>query len=201
MKTIELTTYGYRELSSKAKEKARAWFREGLEYDGECQNEDSKQCAAFLGFDVKNIWFSGFSSQGDGACFDGTWCARDVNATALKEHAPIDSTLHRLADEFERIAKAFLFASFTVAHRGYYCHKFCTDFTFSIVDENGDEITGNDADKAERDLTEASRDLMEWIYCQLEKDYYWRVDDEQIADSIECNGYAFTVDGKRSVTL
>lgn len=201
MKKIELTTYEYNELSDKAKEAARAWFREGLEYDGEAQNEDSKQCAAFLGFVVKNIWFSGFSSQGDGACFDGTWHARDVNAVALKEHAPIDSTLHRLADEFDRLAKAFPFASFTVDHRGHYYHEFCTDFTFSIVDENGDEITGDDADKAERDLTEASRDFMKWTYGQLEKDYDWHMADEQIADSIECNGYAFTADGKRSVIL
>jgi hypothetical protein len=194
MKTVTIKTYSYAELSDKAKERARAWFREGMNYDGDCQIDDAKQCMAFLGFDIKEIYFSGFYSQGDGACFEGTWQASAVNAAGLKEHAPIDKELHRLADEFARLAKLEPEGSFRVDHRGHYSHKFCTEFSF-------DEMQSDMQDQSEKDLKEASRDCMEWIFRQLQTDYEWHNADEQVAESIECNDYQFTEDGKRSVYL
>jgi len=82
---IETTVYRLDELSDAAKEKARAWYREGgFDYDWfECVYDDFERIAEILGLRLKTrvvrlfgggtrqkpcIWFSGFSSQGDGAC-------------------------------------------------------------------------------------------------------------------------------------
>ena len=71
----------------------------------------------------------------------------------------------------------------------------------SIVDENGDEIDTHDANDAETALIKISRDAMQWIYGQLEKEYDYRNADEQVDDGIRCNEYLFTETGQRTVVL
>jgi hypothetical protein len=83
---IETTVYRLDELSDAAKEKARAWYSEGgFDYDWfECVYDDFERIAEILGLRLKtrvvrlfgggtrqkpSIWFSGFSCQGDGACY------------------------------------------------------------------------------------------------------------------------------------
>lgn len=198
MKTIETKVYSLSELSPSAKERARDWYRKGLSgqglWDGDCVIEDAQQCLALAGFNVDKVFYSGFSSQGDGACFNGGWDARNVNAAGMKEHAPQDAELHRIADECARIAALFPTASLSVKHSGRYSHQYCT---VNIVDENGDEIDTAAAQDAEKALIEASRDAMAWIYRQLEADWDWRNGDEQVDESIEANEYTFTEEGER----
>lgn len=84
---IETTVYRLGELSDAAKDKARAWYRErGFDYDWyDAVYEDFQRIAEILGLNLKTrtvrlmggdtrqdpcIWFRGFSSQGDGACFE-----------------------------------------------------------------------------------------------------------------------------------
>jgi hypothetical protein len=201
MKTVTIETYSFDELSDKAKETARDWFREGMEFDPEFTIDDAKTQFGLCGFDITRIFYRGFWSQGDGACFEGTWRARDVNSKALKENCPLDTELHRIANECDRIALEFQHAYLKVEHRGPYYHENCTDFTLSIVDENEDEIDTAESSEAESDLIEVSRDAMRWIYRQLEKEYEYRNADEQIDESILANEYAFSESGKRTVVL
>jgi hypothetical protein len=193
MKTIQTQVYSFSELSAAAKEKAREWFRNGdSSFDAYSTIEDAKQAFATCGITIDRVLYSGFSSQGDGACFEGTWRAADVTPGAMREYAPKDAELHRIAAEFERLAALFPLATFTVRHSGYYQHENCTDFSFSFPDQNGD-----DADEAERALEEAAKDAMRWIYRQLESAYEWENADEQVDESIEANEYTFTEDGRR----
>jgi len=79
------TTYKYQDLSDSAKETARQWYLEGMDYewyDGvyEMVIEDGKE----KGFYINEIFFSGFHSQGDGASWIGQV---DVGAW-LKANAP-----------------------------------------------------------------------------------------------------------------
>ena len=110
MRTETTTLYQFDELSDDAKEKARYWYRSGaLDYEWwDAVYDDAVQCAALLGIDVATrgdrrtqpaIFFSGFNSQGDGACFDGmlSWKAC---SKAIRDHAPKDATLHAIADTF-----------------------------------------------------------------------------------------------------
>ena len=87
---VETTVFHLGELSEKARETARAWYRGAAACDDwhECVFEDFETISAILGIRVKTrsvrlfgggtrqkpcIWFSGFASQGDGACFEGAY--------------------------------------------------------------------------------------------------------------------------------
>lgn len=200
MQDIITTVYKYDELKPAAQEKAREWFREGSAGGNwwvESVDEDAQTCLRLIGFTIDNIYWSGFSSQGDGACFVGRWEADKVKAGKLQEHAPQDYELHRLARIVEAIAKEFPHASFTVRHVGHYHHEHSTSFDVSIVDENDDEIETEAATKAEKDLIEASRDAMRWIYRQLQRECDYQNSDDTVAENIRANEYNFTEDGKR----
>jgi hypothetical protein len=204
-----LTSYSFSELSAKAKERARDWFRTGLEFDNEPTIEDAKQCLAFAGFEVDKVLFSGFSSQGDGACFEGNWRADRFIATKpgeqpsasealMKGYAPQDAELHRIARELGELAKAHPTASLVIKHRGHYYHQYCTEMDLSISDpETGDEVDFPGYGDYEKALIELARDAMEWIYRQLEKDYDWQNEDEQVDLNILANDYQFNLDGSR----
>ena len=218
MKIIETKVYTFDELNDAAKEVAREWWRRGQDGDNSFSEyviEDAETCGEFIGIEIDKravklcgggtsqspaVFFSGFSSQGDGACFEGSWRASDVKPGKLQEHAPQDKELHRIAGEFERLAMEFPQASFTVKHSGRYSHKYCTDFTVDITGDN--EVALNEcgetaANQAEKDLIEAARDFMQWIYDSLEKEWTWQNADEQVDDNIRANEYTFTEDGRQ----
>ncbi len=201
MKTQTINVYAFDELDDKAKEKARQWWRESADFSHESEYvyEDAKDCLALVGFEIERIYYSGFWSQGDGACFVGRWRAKDVEPGKLKEHAPLDERLHYIAERLELLAAQLPGAYFKVEHRGHYYHEYCTEFTFSLDNEEGDEI--GMPDDAELVLTEASRDAMRWIYRQLEKSYEWANADEQVDENIRANEYGFSVAGQRTAVL
>lgn len=199
MKTHTITTYSYDELNEKAQARAREWSKKQSENDTywhESTIDDAKECLGRAGFDIDNVWFRGFWSQGDGACFEGSWRAKDVNPAAVREYAPRDEKLHQIADECARIAGLFPYAFFFVKHSGHYSHEYCTEFDVHIVDENEDEIRTEEADKAEKALIEVSRSAMRWIYALLEDAHREEYGDENVAENIRINGYEFTEDGE-----
>jgi hypothetical protein len=197
MKTITTTVYTFDELDTRAKKKARDWFLTGLEFDGEYTIEDAETALAFAGFTVDRVLFTGFASQGDGACFEGAWEAGKVNAAGMREYAPQDADLHGIADECAALAAAFPGASLRVKHSGRYCHEGCTDFAVFITDAQGEEIDSPAAADAEKALIEVSRRAMRWIYRRLEAEYDAERETEAVDETIRANEYTFTADGKR----
>ena len=94
---VETTVFRLDELSERAKEQARAWYREASACDDwhECVFDDFEAICAILGVRLKTrsvrlfgggtrqkpcIWFSGFASQGDGASFRGRLWLRNRRA-------------------------------------------------------------------------------------------------------------------------
>lgn len=202
MKTIVQITnvYEFSKLSDKAKAKARDWYRKASIHDdhgAEFVIDDAKRVFTHCGITIDRVGYSGFWSQGDGAHFVGTWRAFDVKAGGVKDEAPVDETLHRIAAEFERVAALFPLSSFTVKHSGHYQHENCTDFSFEFVDADGYQIDPPGAQQAEKDLEKAAKYAMRWIYQTLEKEYDHHNADEQVDESIESNGYTFTEEGER----
>lgn len=204
MKIHEIKTYLFDELpTDAAKEKAREWFRGDDDggWNSEYTIKDATRVFALMGFDISKVYYSGFCYQGDGACFEGTWRALNGAGNALakvKEYAPQDETLHRLAKECERIAQLFPNTYLKVEHSGHYYHEHCTDFTIDIHDDDGIEIEWTAArESAEKDLIEVSKDAMRWIYRQLEKDYEYSQSDEVVDENLRANEYEFTEDGER----
>ena len=91
--TVHTEVFGYHELSEKAKEAALdAWAQEN-EFFNDFVYEDAVRVAELLGIEIDSkpvklmngstrydpaIFFSGFWSQGDGACFEGSYRYRKI---------------------------------------------------------------------------------------------------------------------------
>lgn len=202
MRTIETQLFTYDELDEAAKEKAREWYREnGLDYPWyECTYEDATQCAALLGIDITRIYFSGFYSQGDGACFEGSYTARENSLAAILEHAPLDDTLHAIAAALDKLQSEWRGGiSATVKHSGHYYHAGCT-----IIECELDAAKWQDDEAATPDLgldnektvETCLRAFMQWIYKQLETQYDYLMSDEAIAETLLANEYEFLASGK-----
>lgn len=201
MRTIEKQVFHYDELSDKAKEMARDWFRDTSAYDDwyEFVYEDAEQVGNILGItlDTKRgntptIYFSGFSSQGDGACFEGSYSYVKGAVKAIKAYAPKDEELHRIAKALQEIQRRnFYKLEATCKHCGHYYHSGCMDVSVSHVDDMYRTIT----DDAEEEVTQLMRDFADWIYGQLEKEYEYQNSDEVVEENIIANEYEFDEEG------
>lgn len=211
MKTIETTVYTFDELSDKAKEKAREWYRELLdEQDYATHVIDDAACevAKCLGvtFDRRpyktvggatryepKIYWSGFSSQGDGASFEGDWYSTGEALAKIKEYAPRDAMLHEIAsmlDEAHNSAPGVIHAWSNV--RGHYVHSGCMDIEMECV---GDCYALEP--EVERSVIGNLRQFANWVYKQLEESYEYASSDEAVDESLVANEYTFTAEGKR----
>jgi hypothetical protein len=190
------TLYTFDELEPCAKEKAREWYREGaLDHDWwDAVYEDAKQCGAIIGIEIDRIYFSGFSSQGDGACFEGSYSYAKGAAKAISQHAPQDVELHRIADELQALQRAnFYRLSARMKHSGHYSHSGCMS-----VDVDDSETRREGWLEVEQAVTQLMRDFADWIYRQLETEHDWLNADEQVDDSIRANEYTFDAEGNRA---
>lgn len=199
-RTLSYKSLQFNELSDAAKEKALEWARDidlNTGYDWwDSVFDDAKEVGKLMGITVDNIFFSGFASQGDGACFEGSY---QYNKGGLKEvmsYAPQDEELHRIAVAFQETQKpAFYGLSARVKHRGHYYHKYETDI--DVFDATGDYASKEFTEA----VTDLLRDFMEWIYRQLEKEYDYQTSDEALIETIEANEYEFFQDGNRSKNI
>lgn len=134
--------------------------------------EDAKTIGALIGFNIDNIYFSGFSSQGDGACFTGHVCYRKGGTKSVREYAPNEVELHRIADAWASLQKSqFYSISGTVKHSGRYSHSGCAAFDFEDLRHHYG-YTSESFD--EDDFAQVCRDFMDWIYKRLECEYEYQ---------------------------
>ena len=196
MPTVKkITVYKFRELSEQAKEKAlEKLYNINTDYDWfDTEFYDAKEIGKLMGIDIKDIHFTGFSSQGDGACFTGNYQYKKGSVKAVKDYAPLDIRLHNIAEGLAAVQRKFLYGiSANVKHRGHYSHKYCTDINITIT-QNGYEIAYSSDD--ETIISELLRDFMDRIYRQLEKQYEYLTSKKAIQETIEINNYEFTADG------
>ena len=208
---IETTVYRFDELSDAAREKARAWYREGgLDYDWyDTVYEDFQRIAEILGLNLKTrtvrlmgggtrqepcIWFRGFWSQGDGACFETFYAYRKGAPRLIREYAPQDTELHRIADALQAVQRRnFYQLRAEATHRGHYYHEYCMAISVERDSLSWQDLTAD----AEEVVIEALRDLARWLYRQLEREYDYLSSDEVVDEAIIANGYTFTEAGRR----
>ena len=139
------------------------------------------------------IWFRGFSSQGDGACFEGTYTYAKRAAGHIREHAPKDTDLHRIADRLFAIQlDNFFQLRADIRHCGRYYHAYSMEVSVERDSPTYQSLT----DGAEDAVTEALRDLANWLYRQLEREWDHMMSDEYADDAIVANEYTFTAGGK-----
>jgi hypothetical protein len=206
-RVTEEILYKFDELEEKAKEKAREWYRGLIEADEYSEHvyEDAATIAALMGLDIRTrpvklmgggtrydpcIYWSGFSSQGDGACFEGRWEYKPGSLERVKEYAPLDKRLHTIASSLDDPKLSGLTAS--IKHTGRYYHEYMMDFDISPDYDVAFEVT----EEIEELIKEPLRDFARWIYRMLEAEHDYCHADEQVDDNIRCNDYEFTEDGR-----
>ena len=155
---------------------------------------DFTEDMAAVGIDVWRMYFSGFWSQGDGACFEGSL---DNALTYLDHH-------HK--DQFPMIRKLMEVGGYIgtdCKHSGRYYHEHCTHFstdhdTFyrtvecptefqeQIVDAWDRELE-DEVEAFEKDVIEQWRTYMRDLYRKLEAEHDYLTSDEAVWEAIEAN--------------
>jgi hypothetical protein len=203
--------YNYDELDDKAKAKARdGWREHALEYDWwDLCYMNFCEVAGLLGITIKPrqkcpgsepcIYFSGFSFQGDGACFEGNYQHDPSALTNIRAYAPEDERLHRITTSLDEVAKAHPGSvRAKIEHRGHYYHAGCmTIETWCATDDEDKNLSDAEHDK----VVEALRDFANWMYRKLEEEHDYRLSDEVIAEEIKNNEVEFNEDGSTPVRL
>jgi hypothetical protein len=167
-----------------------------VEYDDWYQSiyEGFKEDMKAVGITVWRMYFTGFCSQGDGACFEGS----------------LEDTLkyldHHHKDQYPMIRKLLEHEGSVYArceHRGHYYHQNCTEFWAdadtltgmkpqptefheAIVEQWQEQLT-DEMDAFEKDITEQWRSYMQDLYFKLVAEYDYLVSDEAVWETIEAN--------------
>jgi hypothetical protein len=188
--TITKTLFKFEELTKenqqKEIEKNRYWNVNGGYNWWDGVYENVTQIAEIFGIDLDNIWFSGFWSQGDGACFEGAFYYNKGMVKSIKSYAPKDKELHRIAKEIQSLHRAaFYTAGGRIRHRGHYYHERSMDVECS--QEKGREISW-------KEWKDVFADFATWIYRSLENEYEYLTSDEAIAESLKANEVEFEID-------
>lgn len=212
MRDVTTTLYKFSELKSdKAKAKARDWYRQFVfsdSSDWENVYEDADAMAKLIGIELDQrpyktvgggtrtepaIYFSGFSSQGDGACFEGMYRYKKGAVKAVKDETD-DAELIRIAQGLQDVQRRYFYKlRAECRHRGHYSHSGCMDVEVGHADDLSRDLSG-----AEADIRQLMRDFADWIYKQLEAEHDYLMSDEQVDDSLTANGYEFIEDGEHT---
>lgn len=161
------------------------------------------------GIDVTEMHFSGFCSQGDGACFEGRVRDWDVFLKKLGYDSPV---LTRFAKDTWR---------FSVTHSGRYYHENCTSFDADMPNPDGEsddwfierfcihndpnDLRGKaelavlrtfDYEKLEDACVEMFKDNMRDLYHKLEEEHDFFTSDEAVREAIIANDLFETNEGE-----
>ncbi len=146
-----------------------------------------------LGLDVsyKDVAFSGFWSQGDGASFTGNFNLSDVSLSDLEASVPTEVALLKLAAELQVLADAHPTIH---GHVSRMSSRYSHSNTMIIGDYMGDNgYCNEDAENfaaagAEASLLRIFRELADWLYERLDSAYdFYRADAtaSQWAEAVE----------------
>lgn len=205
--TVTKELYTFDELSPEAKERARDWYRTSVDdSDFSCEIDEFQRFAEIIGVDfdthevplygggtrrAPNIWWSGFCSQGDGACFEGTYSYKPDAVAKLKAELQDDHELVGIAEQLVELQREHLFAlQARVRHTGRYYHEHSVEITA----ENTRTGEGED----EGPVSEVLRDMMRYLYRTLDDQNDYINSDEHIDEAIEINEYTFDEEGRRA---
>ena len=208
MRTIKRAIYRFAELDKDGQARAIQDYVERFDFDPDYIYDDFLSICGLLGVEVTEhsevteggqlrkrpaIYWSGFGNQGDGACFEGTYTFKAGAIEALKAYAPTDERLHEIASTLQSVQERNGFAlAADITHRDRYVHAYSVDIDVRDVEDEDRTVDKED----EEVVTETLRDLMKWLYRQLEEDYFYQTSDETVADFLEsCDFYEFYEDG------
>jgi len=197
MKTIEITTRTIGEwmefdkkIADKIIEKYCDINTDFSWYDDTIAEFVKEMEAKGLDINTKNVNFSGFSSQGDGASFTCNLSEKYINEwiIANKTEFPI---LYEKYTSWNEIEGKIVKNSFG----NHYCHDKTVNVELDAYDDIGEE-GGKEIDVLRDMIESALRGYMVSLYNTLEKEYTYLTSDECIVDTLKVNEYEFDIDGR-----
>lgn len=205
MRTIEKEVFTYDELDERAKERALELFSASVCTDlDDYQHtlDDAEHIASLIGIDLDVlpsnnpkakgrpcIYWSGFYSQGDGASFEGTYRYKSGALKAIKDFAPHDNELHRIAKSLQEVQRRFFYKLEARVKARNSRHTMDIDVTY--VDD-----MWRDVSSAESEISTLLHDFADWIYDRLRDEYEYRTSREVLEEDIRFNEYEFYEDGE-----
>jgi hypothetical protein len=188
MKKIEIEAYEFSELSENAKNKVRQWYIE-TNYDWDsCTLDYWKDKLESLGVQEPKILYSGFWSQGDGACF--TCSGMEV-----------EKFLERPLTRKERwILDNCMVNNIKIVHSDRYFHEKSTDtelhYNFPDYVSNQWEELDKTFDNTTTDIEHKRLSLCREIYNDLKSEYEYATSDQAILEACDSNKWFFTKKGE-----
>jgi len=189
-RTIETIVYKFEELTDELKEKVLAKYWDIIvDYDWwDYTYEDAKTLGEKMGFQIDKINFSGFCSQGDGACFFGTFKPIADCLAAITDDTTHDSTLSDIARDLTKLILSHgvdWSAKFTT--HGRYSHS----GTMRVELDAPDDMSQEEFTALEKGILQTAREFADWIYSRLEKEYDYLTSATASADFLIANDYEF----------
>lgn len=185
----ETTLYSFDELSTESKERAITSFQEDdsyLDYEwDEYTINDFKTILELIGYYDITCYFSGFQSQGDGACFSARFSRNKRCLEKVKSYCPKEEEILDIVEQIQ--SEIPLHEEYKIKHSGRYYHEYCTNVYYLGDSEKAEQLD-------ERFL-ELSRQLMRILYKKLNDEYDYLNSSEAITELIKANDYEFTKDG------
>lgn len=189
VKQILKTVYELDEVKQKAIEKN---FYINVDYPDWCDFilEDWKIKLEKIGFENIHIYYSGFCSQGDGACFDA-----DIDIDKIANYLQSKNLINEEEkNKFVNLQNDFYLTVKNGLSAGRYCHentRYVDLDCFYIEDEENKIFLHN----IELMIEELRVDLCKDIYQDLYKEFYFLVSDDAIYNTLKDFDYLFNEDG------
>lgn len=188
MRIKGITVYDFAELAEDVQEHVLNHFRDintNYEWYDSVYDYWTDKLEGY-GFIAPKIYFSGFWSQGDGACFDA--------------EIDLDRAFDRYLEEFPLSHaegfRAFLYECeariVTTNHR--YSHWNCRSIEYDSG--HSGRCLNSKLDRFIGWLEEKRKEFSQAIYRELESEYNYLTSDEAVKESIDANDYEFTATGK-----
>lgn len=188
---VEKTFYQFNELSDSAKDNAIAKY--AWNYDWwEDVYYDFIQILEILGFDVDSddIQFSVGYCQSDYAAFSGIYYHNKNTLQRIKEYAPKDKELHRIAKELVAMQKPCFYALSAKFRYSDY-HGYSVD-----MEDSRRQYGWCDSDGPENEFRKILKDLSKWLYNALRTEYEYRTSEEWFKETASANGWEFDETGE-----
>ena len=125
-----------------------------------------------IGFDVspRDIQFTGFWSQGDGASFTGSYAYAKQSAKRIREYASKETELHAIADMLAELQRRnFYQLTASVTRRGY--HYSHSNTIGAECEREGYQYPTSDSDDI---VTDVAQRLSNWLYSTLKSEYEYQ---------------------------
>jgi len=163
-------------------------------WDADWFKYDFETIAKILGFSVEDFNYTGFYSQGDGACFTGIWSKPDKDPVEeIKDYAPKDKVLHRLAKSVKEIDECLEWVEIERESSRYHHSN-----TMYVKDWECNDKCGKEYDECDEEaefVLSIAKELADWAYERLEADFKYRTSEEAVKQYIieegawwDCNG-------------